>query len=59
MYCILKCNGDSDKVLSNFSVSDIGEEIYNHRISGCRIAWRNKTKLFQQKWISSFYFDIL
>jgi hypothetical protein len=33
-----KCNEDSDKVFSNFSVSDDGGEIYNHRISGHRIA---------------------
>ena len=34
---ILKCNGDSETIFSNFSVIDIGEEIYDHRISGYRI----------------------
>jgi hypothetical protein len=38
MYGILKCNEDSDKAFSNFSVSENGKEIYKHKISGYRIA---------------------
>jgi hypothetical protein len=38
MYGILKCSEGSDKVFRDCSVSDDGEEIYSHKISGYRIA---------------------